>query len=387
MDNKNKEIFRKVALERLSSPEKLDQLIHVVNGKAWLFLSVIIALIIAVILWSIFGRINIEINAEGVLLRTGGILNVYSYITGEVTDVAVRPGSNVERGDVIARIMAPELISQMYIINQQITDKENHYASEVQHFDLLQSQTESTIKTLTERLQQRKLLFEKGLVTKDKVLEMTSMLQTKVAELDNLKIQRIEAKDELDQLRDKRQTLSDEKYRVSRINSPYSGKIVEVKVKDDQLVKEGSQLVSMELTGKNIKNLIAILYVNYNEGKKINKGMDVLISPNIVKAEEYGTMMGNVIEVSMYPVSAESMMNDLGSETLVKGLLETGPKYAVTVDLQIDTNTLSGYAWTSSGGPPIKINSGTICTAYVLLEERAPISFVLPFLKKTFGVY
>jgi HlyD family secretion protein len=385
MDNKG--IFRKVALERLSSPDKLDQLIQVVSGKAWLVLTLIVFLVTAIILWSIFGRIDIEVQAEGVLLRTGGILNIYSFITGEVTDVAVRPGANVERGDVIARIMAPEILSQMYLLKQQISDKKISYETQLQHFNLLQEQLQSAVKNLKDRLKQREILFNKGLLTKDKLLEISAMLQTKIAELDKINLDRLAAKDELDQLQDKRQSLKDERFRVSRIDSPYTGKIVEVKVKDDQLVESGSKIASLELIGKNIKNLEATIYVSYNEGTKITKGMDALISPNIVEAEEYGTMLGKVISVSMYPLSSEAMLNDIGNEDLVKRLTESGPKYAVSVDLKVDVNTVSGYAWTSSEGPPLKISSGTVCSAFILLEHRAPISFVLPFLKKTFGVY
>lgn len=383
----NKEIFRKVALERLSSPDKLDQMIHVVSGKAWIVMSVIFFLTIGLVIWSIVGRINIKVNAEGVLLRSGGVFNVYSLVSGQVTDIAVGSGKEIERGDIIARIMTPAITSEIYLLNQRLEEQKVNYENEVKHIDLLQSQIKDKIKNLQERLEQRKILFNKGLITKEKVLTTTDELNNQIAEFGNLNIKRKESKDKLAELNDKLESLVDERFRVSRIDSPYSGKVIEVKVDPDQLVTEGTKIISLELSGRGIKNLEGILYVNYNEGTMIEEAMDVLISPNGIHAEEFGSMIGKVVSVSSYPVTIESMMNKLQDEQLVKKILETGPKYSVMVDFKTDPNTVSGYAWTSSKGPPVKINSGTLCNGTIILTKRSPISFVLPFLKETFGAY
>lgn len=386
MDNKNKEIFRKVALERLSSPDKLDQMIHVVSGKAWLVMSTVFFLAMALIVWSIVGRINIKVNAEGVLLRSGGVFTVYSQVNGQVTDIAVRAGEEVKRGEVIARIMTPAISSEIYLLNQKLEEQKINYQNEVKHFDLLQSQIEDKIKNLTERLAQRNILFEKGLITKEKVLQTSNELQTQIADLNGLTIKRKEAKDKLEEIKDKVQSLDQERFRISRIDSPYSGRIIEIKVDPDQLITAGAKIISLELSGRNIKTLEGILYVNYDEGKNIKVDMDVLISPNGMPAEDYGSMIGKVIAVSSYPVTVESMTTKLQDDNLIKKILGTGPKYSVTVDFKIDPNTVSGFAWTSSVGPPVKINSGTLATGTIVLEKRRPISFVLPFLKKSLGV-
>jgi len=386
MDNKNKEIFRKVALERLSSPDKLDQMIQVVSGKAWLVMSTVFFLALALIVWSIVGRINIKVNAEGVLLRSGGVFTVYSQVSGQVTDIAVRAGEEVKRGDVIARIMTPAISNEIYLLNQKFEEQKINYQNEVKHFDLLQTQIEDRIKNLTQRLDQRNILFTKGLITKEKVLQTSNELQTQIADLNSLTIKRKESKDKLDELNDKLQALDQERFRVSRIDSPYSGKIIEVKVDPDQLIATGAKIISLELSGRNIKTLEGLLYVNFDEGKNIKEDMDVLISPNGMPAEDYGSMIGKVISVSSYPVTAESMATKLQDENLIKKILATGPKYSVTVDFKIDPNTVSGFAWTSSVGPPVKINSGTLATGTIVLEKRSPISFVLPFLKKSLGV-
>ena len=44
-------IFRKVALERLSSPEQLDQMVQVTNPKGWLALTGLGAIVGGLAIW------------------------------------------------------------------------------------------------------------------------------------------------------------------------------------------------------------------------------------------------------------------------------------------------------------------------------------------------
>ncbi|NEP45898.1 MAG: NHLP bacteriocin system secretion protein, partial [Okeania sp. SIO2H7] len=69
MSEKQRRIFRKESLERLSSPERLDQLMQVVTLKDWLPLATLGSLVILGLLWSIFGKIPITISGKGVLIR------------------------------------------------------------------------------------------------------------------------------------------------------------------------------------------------------------------------------------------------------------------------------------------------------------------------------
>lgn len=63
-------LFRKESLERLSSPEQLDQLMQIVTPKSWLPLGALGVLIVGGILWSLVGRIPITVTGEGLLVRS-----------------------------------------------------------------------------------------------------------------------------------------------------------------------------------------------------------------------------------------------------------------------------------------------------------------------------
>jgi multidrug efflux pump subunit AcrA (membrane-fusion protein) len=56
MDDK-KSFYRKEALQKISSPEQLDQLVNVVYPQGWLVLAGIFMLLAIAIIWSIWGRI------------------------------------------------------------------------------------------------------------------------------------------------------------------------------------------------------------------------------------------------------------------------------------------------------------------------------------------
>jgi hypothetical protein len=70
------EIYRRAALERLSSPEELDSLMQVTTPKGWLALLSLGGLILIAVLWGIFGRIPTKISGQGIILeRTGDSAN------------------------------------------------------------------------------------------------------------------------------------------------------------------------------------------------------------------------------------------------------------------------------------------------------------------------
>ena len=116
--------------------------------------------------------------------------------------------------------------------------------------------------------------------------------------------------------------------------------------------------------------------------KSIMPGMEVNVSPSTVKKEENGFMLGNVVSVSEYPTSAQGMMLTLGNSDLVRQLSGEGAPLEVKVKLVMDSSTQSGYKWSTPQGPPIGIDGGTFCVGEVKVDQKRPISIVIPFIKK-----
>lgn len=94
-------LFRKEALARLSSPERLDQLMPVVGPKDWLALLSLALVVAAGLTWSVFGRLPTRVMGRGVLIRTGGIVDLQSPALGRLITINVQAGDLVKKGDVI----------------------------------------------------------------------------------------------------------------------------------------------------------------------------------------------------------------------------------------------------------------------------------------------
>jgi hypothetical protein len=103
-----KAVFRQVALERLSSPEQLDQLMQVTTPKGWLALLALAGLLLTTLVWGIWGSIPTQLGGEGILLRAGGVNNVFASSEGQVRKIHVQVGDMVRPGQLVARISPTE---------------------------------------------------------------------------------------------------------------------------------------------------------------------------------------------------------------------------------------------------------------------------------------
>ncbi|MEL6928506.1 MAG: biotin/lipoyl-binding protein, partial [Cyanobacteria bacterium J06600_6] len=112
MSDSNK-MFRQEALERLSSPERLDQTLKVVDPKAWLPLYTAGSLVAVGLLWSIFGRIPLNVSGQGVLIQPRRVVSLQSPSQGQIVELKVEPGSKVKKGDVLGVIAQPALEQQL----------------------------------------------------------------------------------------------------------------------------------------------------------------------------------------------------------------------------------------------------------------------------------
>lgn len=60
----NNHIFRQKNVDKVSSPEKLDDYIRVTTPSVWITLAAIIVLLAGVIIWGIFGELTVH-NEDG----------------------------------------------------------------------------------------------------------------------------------------------------------------------------------------------------------------------------------------------------------------------------------------------------------------------------------
>ncbi len=131
---------------------------------------------------------------------------------------------------------------------------------------------------------------------------------------------------------------------------------------------------------------VVVCYVPISDGKKIKKGMDAMVYPSTVNRQEQGHIAGTVSEVADYVTSQEEMMNCLGDSSLVQAFTGSGPVIMVTVELEEDSDTASGYKWSSRKGSTVMIDPGTMVSVDIVTEEKAPITMLIPLLKEKLSV-
>ena len=109
----SKEIFRKVSLERLSSPEQLDVLMQVTSPKGWVALLALCGLCLIAIAWGIFGSIPTKVHGNCILTHPGGVSEIVAPGAGRVADISVDVGDSVREGQIVARIARSEALEQI----------------------------------------------------------------------------------------------------------------------------------------------------------------------------------------------------------------------------------------------------------------------------------
>lgn len=415
---KQSKVFRKTALERLSSPEQLDQLMQVTNPRGWLALAAFWLLILVTLGWGIFGSIPTNAFGEGILIRRGGVSDVVSAGSGQVEELLVGVGDTIEQGQVVARI-------RQQGIARQIADNEARLAALREDYEHLQTyaqeQTrlsagneaqqraslERSIATLERQLQllQENLavqtdLLNDGLITQQTILaseqqvnQTRDRLASQRLELNGLELQRLETEQRLEQQLETRRTqlrdleLELQEKRASlrenvEVVAAAGGRVLEMIVDLGDVVAPGSAILSMEV---NSDELVAVLFVPAELGKRVVPNMEVRISPSTVKREEHGFILGEVIWVAEFPSTSRGMQRLLANEELVSRLTSQGPPIQVDVRLHEDRDTPTGFRWSSSTGPDLEITSGTLADGSVIVQRDRPLSLVIPRLREWLG--
>jgi HlyD family secretion protein len=539
MSDSGKKLFRDEALERLSLPERLDQLMNVVNSRAWLPLAGLGSLVAVGLLWSIFGRLSLTVSGQGVLIYPRSVVQFQAPSDGTIVKLNIKSGDAIKKGDIIGTLSQPSLEQQL----KQEREKLDRLIAQARASDLvrttrLASQRENLAKQkvnietslnrekIVPKLRQNNLVLldknlksiETRLISDRQVLpnlrqrslmsisqkrsglnqnlvrlkKMLPDLQTQLAARRKLYDQRIVSADimlaaqkdyvdsltqisnlesqvkqlEVEQITAERQyrdgvnqsneltnkrqeiqvqrtdierqysqslnTLDELKTKLQDINSQlakltqeeletnfssknniqevnhkiaqlqreiqlktqivsdYDGKIIQLSVVPGQIVTAGTRLGSINSKGNEAKLMSAIYFAD-KDGQQVKPGMEVQITPSLVKRERFGGILGKVSEVTSFPVTGEDMANIIGNQGLAENLAESltsGGKAPVQVFAELDTaNTNSGYKWSSSSGPDLKLSSGTTVQVRVKVGEVVPISYIIPIFKSITGIY
>lgn len=119
------DIYRKSSLEKLSSPEQLDKMIKITSPSVWISFIGIIIVIVAVIIWAIFGKLPENLQISGIYTNSNTTIGIFSNSSGMVTNLDVEVGSYIENGDIIGKIQDPTKDANLKTLKEEFENVSN----------------------------------------------------------------------------------------------------------------------------------------------------------------------------------------------------------------------------------------------------------------------
>lgn len=143
---KSEAIFSQEALDKMRSPEKLDTVLPITSPISWMGLIAVAVMMVAVVLWSIFGSFTVKANGMGMIMDPKGVVNVTSIIGGKLDKLYVHPGDTVEKGERIAHIelVQENAATRMAQYGPELATSGRDAMNRVQEYDMRRSQKDAS---------------------------------------------------------------------------------------------------------------------------------------------------------------------------------------------------------------------------------------------------
>jgi HlyD family secretion protein len=404
-------LFRKAALDKLSSPERLDVLMQVTSPQGWVALLAIGVILVLTIVWSIFYSIPERIDGQGIIIRGGTLREVRASGDGVLTQMAIKLNDEVATDQVIGQIQQQGIEDKVRgaDLKYQEAQREAQTAAAEDQATIAQhnatisgyqgqiASIQAQLGSVEADLTAKKELLAKGLITTARVQAIEQQALSLRGQMSSLRgtigslnatiasiQQKIRARgSQVELARAEKDRAAHSATDTTQIKSTVTGRVIEMKKNVGDRVQYGEVIATIEPPSASLE---PIIYVSSTIGKRIKPGMEAQISPSTIKREEFGFMKGEVLAVGEYPVSPEAVMSVVANKTLAQELIGNATKLEVRVKLRASESTPSGYEWSSSAGPPFKIDSGTRLLVSFVVDRKPPIAYVLPIIKSTLGV-
>ncbi|MFB7631465.1 HlyD family efflux transporter periplasmic adaptor subunit [Streptomyces sp. NPDC056149] len=155
-----------------------------------------------------------------------------------------------------------------------------------------------------------------------------------------------------------------------------AGRLTSLDASIGAVVTTGADLASVERTTGVQDPLTATLYVPAESAATLPVGAPVDLTVASVPTQRYGVLRGRVAAIGRAAQPRQRIAAFLGSAQLAEQFSRDGQPVAVRVTLDA-AHTASGYAWSTTTGPPFALDSMTQATAAVHLAAQHPIDWLL----------
>ncbi|MDH6233111.1 HlyD family secretion protein [Mesorhizobium soli] len=419
MNNQKSNLYRQEALDRLSSPEQLDEAIVITGSGSWAALLGLLILLATATAWAFTASIPTRIEGQGILFSGGGqMVDAISTASGKLLPVGQLIGGSVRKGDVLAEIDQPDASAKLALAKAQAeAAKEALQALRREQKAVADARLanaearKASLEVQMRAAEQRRTVYEQfvgnqeklaagGVTTALAVQQTREQLASATLDIATARtgLLAVAAEQFAAESEDQRRFFEQNQKVLAadaevkqldlqlslfgKVTSPADGTLVEWKAPFGAFTPSGTRVASVA-AGEG--SLQFMLYVPPAQGKRIKAGMPVNVELGGLEKENWGTLVGRILSVSEFPSTPEGMQAVLQNDVLVTRFAKEGAPFAAVVELERDETTASGYRWSGGTGASAELSAGTTGTAKVTVDSRTPVSFLLPLLRKALG--
>jgi hypothetical protein len=160
---------------------------------------------------------------------------------------------------------------------------------------------------------------------------------------------------------------------VVALRAPVAGVLAQRSPQVGSFVRQGDAIATIEPAGA---NPTAVVFVPVETDRRVTVGLPVRLSPADARPDVFGFLRGHVTYAAPFPASADRIRAALQTDAVAAGFSPDVPMREVHIALDIDAN--GNLIWSGLQNAGRTLSPGMPCYATIVVEERPPISFVLP---------
>ncbi|MDI2130081.1 HlyD family efflux transporter periplasmic adaptor subunit [Yinghuangia seranimata] len=161
------------------------------------------------------------------------------------------------------------------------------------------------------------------------------------------------------------------------VTSPFAGQVIGVAADAGQVVGPGATLVTVERSDAPNDRMVAMIFVPGDRAARLRPGNAVDLSVSTAPPAAFGLLRGKVTSVSPYPLTPEALAGLVGGEAAAQAFSHGAAPRLVVVDLVANAATASGYEWSTTAGPPMRLNTQVTVSASIDVGSQTPFSLIL----------
>jgi hypothetical protein len=161
-----------------------------------------------------------------------------------------------------------------------------------------------------------------------------------------------------------------------QVVSIFSGQLISMEVTEGEVIGTGSTVAVIERGTPGDQQRVAMLFASPGQAAGIAPGESVGLAVASAPSVAFGLLRGRVIAVSKFPLTAAELSGMFEGIIPAGSLAADAGELLVTVGLQRDSGTASGYSWTTAAGPPEALPMAVSATGTVTLGEQAPMAML-----------